>query len=483
MLGNSMQLAGEFFGTWRAWDGIRALDYLLTRPEVDATRIGITGNSGGGTLTSYINSLDERFTMAAPSCFVTTYVHNIENEEPQDSEQIPPRFLGLGLDVADFFIARAPRPVMLLGQKNDFFDPRGLLETYGEVRKIYSLLGAENNVEYFIGPDGHGYHRKNREAMHRFFSKHSGMRLIENEGDIKLEDRTNLQCTDRGQVNLSMKNCRKVFEFTQQKAESLRVSRKTKTKAELESAVRSLLNIKPVDATPMYRKLKPTDNPDFFISRFAVETEPEIQAILFSLSSKQKSGAPRLFLDAGISANLYVPHLSSREDINNGEFDFTAGDRDAYALDPRGGGESTPLSCGMQDFFSPYDSDYFYACIGNMLGSPYLGGKVFDILQTLRLLKDYGYSDIHLIGRGLGSITCAFAAFLSGDVKKVTLKNALTSYHELAMCPSYKWPLSHMIHGVLKHFDLPDIYACLDEKNIAIIDPWDEKMEKKQEAN
>ncbi|NOZ23153.1 MAG: prolyl oligopeptidase family serine peptidase [Planctomycetes bacterium] len=102
MMGNQMGLLGEFFGKWRVWDGIRSLDYLLSRPEADPTRAGVTGNSGGGTLTTYLNAFDDRFTMAAPSCFVTTYLCNMENELPADAEQIPPNIIQYGLDMADF---------------------------------------------------------------------------------------------------------------------------------------------------------------------------------------------------------------------------------------------------------------------------------------------------------------------------------------------------------------------------------------------
>jgi len=60
-VGNPQFLVGEFFGTWQAWDAIRALDYLLTRPEVDGERIMITGNSGGGTIATWCCALEPRF--------------------------------------------------------------------------------------------------------------------------------------------------------------------------------------------------------------------------------------------------------------------------------------------------------------------------------------------------------------------------------------------------------------------------------------
>ncbi|MCP3695124.1 MAG: prolyl oligopeptidase family serine peptidase, partial [Planctomycetaceae bacterium] len=115
--GNQQFLVGDFLGSWRAWDGIRALDYLLTRKEVDPKHLGVTGNSGGGTMTTWLCGVEPRWTMAAPSCFVTTFRRNLENELAADTEQCPPRVLGMQLDHDDFIAAMAPRPVVLLAKE------------------------------------------------------------------------------------------------------------------------------------------------------------------------------------------------------------------------------------------------------------------------------------------------------------------------------------------------------------------------------
>ena len=79
-IGNMLGLADEFFGAWRVWDAIRGLDYLLSRPEADPSRVGATGASGGGTLTTYLSAVDPRLTMAAPSSYITTFLCNLESE-------------------------------------------------------------------------------------------------------------------------------------------------------------------------------------------------------------------------------------------------------------------------------------------------------------------------------------------------------------------------------------------------------------------
>ncbi|HQZ28143.1 MAG TPA: prolyl oligopeptidase family serine peptidase, partial [Verrucomicrobiales bacterium] len=168
--GNQMELVGEFLGSWRAWDGIRALDYLLSRPEIDPKHVGITGNSGGGTLSTWLIGLDRRWTMGAPACFVTTWRRNLENELPQDNEQCPPGALALDLDHDDFLAAMAPKPIIILAQSRDFFDARGAEESFSRLKHLYGLLGAEDQVRLQVGPDDHGYSQANREAMYGFFN-------------------------------------------------------------------------------------------------------------------------------------------------------------------------------------------------------------------------------------------------------------------------------------------------------------------------
>ena len=153
MAGNQMTLVGDFFGSWRLWDGIRALDLLLARPEVDKSRVGVSGCSGGGTMTVYLTAVDKRIAFAAPDCFVTDYLSNTENELPADAEQVPPGMLSEGLDMADFIIAYAPRPTILLSEEDDFFDIRGTHRTFDRLRKVYRLLGSPDAIELHVGPN------------------------------------------------------------------------------------------------------------------------------------------------------------------------------------------------------------------------------------------------------------------------------------------------------------------------------------------
>ena len=240
-IGKQQLLAGEFFGAWRAWDAIRAIDYLLTRPEVDRTHIGMTGNSGGGTMTTWLCGLDRRLTMAAPGCFVTTFRRNLENEVGADDEQFPPKILALGLDQSDFFAAFAPNPVILLGQAKDNFDQRGLAETFERVKALYRTLGGEEKAALLINDDYHGYSQPLREAMYAFFNRVTKTPAISKEPELKLEDDKTLWCTPDGQV--ARIGSRPVWTFTRDIAQKFRATRTKLGGAALERAIGEALRL------------------------------------------------------------------------------------------------------------------------------------------------------------------------------------------------------------------------------------------------
>lgn len=481
LAGNQQFLVGEFLGAWRAWDGIRALDYLLSRKEVDPRHVGVTGNSGGGTMTTWLCGVESRWTMAAPSCFVTTFLRNLENELPADTEQCPPRALALGLDHADFLAAMAPKPVIVMAQEKDYFDARGAEEAYRRLRKLYALLGAEENVALHVGGDYHGYSQGNREAMYGFFNRATGVSDATTEPDLTIEKDETLWCTPRGQV-APMKP-QTVYSFTHQAAERLAENRGQVTGEKLLSAVRETLKLPPRTAAPEYRILRPLPSrgyPRSHATTYALQTEPEVEAIVYRLAKQALYSRPPQGQGGAV---LYVSHHSAdaelREEPLIQEVLKAAPDVEFYACDLRGIGESRPNTCGNDTFLQAYGCDYFYAIHSLMLDRPYVGQRVHDLLCVLDWLAQYRHAPVHLVAKGWGAIHATFAALLSPHVGQVTMKHALTSYHDVARTERYAWPLSSFLPNVLAKFDLPDCYRALEAKKIRQVDPWGAAADKK----
>ena len=466
--GSQQFLVDEFFGTWRAWDGIRALDYLLSRPEVDPRHIGVTGNSGGGTMTTWLCGLEQRWTMAAPSCFVTTFRRNMENELPADTEQCPPRALALSLDHADFLAALAPKPIIVLGQERDFFDARGNEEAYLRLKRLYSLLGAGDNVAWYLGPSEHGYTKDNREAMYRFFNRITGVSNATQEPALTIEKEETLWCTPHGQV--AELSSRPVYSFTREKSQALAKKRPALDGSALARAAATVLCLPVRSGLPDFRILRPRRNRRYPLphaTTYAVETEAGVFAIVYRLSKVEHLSRPTR---TSAPAILYVSDLSADAELREEPLirELSAGEPEAtlYTCDVRGTGDSRPDTCDENSFLAAYGSDYFYSVHSFMLDAPYVGMKTHDVLSVLDWLSSFGHSSVHLAGRGRGAIVAAFGALISAHVSSVTLKGALDSYASIAESEAYSLPPSSILPGVLSRFDLPDVYRELAGKKL-----------------
>jgi cephalosporin-C deacetylase-like acetyl esterase len=212
VLGNPLYLLGTNLAHYRIMDGLRALDYLASRPEVDPERLGCVGNSGGGTLTAYIAALDARVKAAAIGCYITTLPRRMANRMQVDPDADPEQdlfgFVADGLDHAGLLALRVPRPTLLAAAQLDFFPIEGTRETFAETRKLYQIAGAADCLTLVEAAEKHGLSLPLRQVIYAFFDQWLADKTQRTDREIAVQPRKPaelLVCKD-GQVNVSFRS-------------------------------------------------------------------------------------------------------------------------------------------------------------------------------------------------------------------------------------------------------------------------------------
>jgi dienelactone hydrolase len=199
--GAAAVLLGQSVARYFIHDGMRAIDYLVSRPEVDPDRIGATGCSGGGTQTTYIAALDPRVKVAAVACYMNSF-RTLFAGSIGDSEQSVPGFLSAGLDQTDYVELFAPKPWLMTSTKGDFFTPAGARQVFEEAQRWYKLYGAEERIKWIVGPGGHGTPLVVREAIYEWMIRWLGGGAVDaREEAITLLPDHQLRVTPAGQVD------------------------------------------------------------------------------------------------------------------------------------------------------------------------------------------------------------------------------------------------------------------------------------------
>jgi dienelactone hydrolase len=211
--GAQARLVGDQIARYFLHDSMRGVDYLLTRPEVDPARIGVTGNSGGGTQTSLMMLADPRIAAAAPGTFITSRAAYQWTGQPQDAEQNWFGFTAAGYDHEDILLAMAPKPVCVLAVRWDFFPIEGTRETVTRARRHWNLFDQGAALELIEDDSIHSYTPMLARAAARFFARH----LLGREVDPGVfppqpvpDER--LFATKTGQVRGELPNAEFVFE-------------------------------------------------------------------------------------------------------------------------------------------------------------------------------------------------------------------------------------------------------------------------------
>jgi hypothetical protein len=229
-------MVGEGAARYYIADAKRALDYLESRPDVDPQRLAATGCSGGGALTTFIGALDPRLKAVAAGCFPNSYKVLFTGAVPH-AEMHLPEILSRGLDGADFVELAAPTPWLVMATQHDFFTPPGAKMVYEEARRWFQIYGAEDKVEFFLGPGPHGTPRESREAIYAWMTRWlKGGRGDTHDQDVKNYTSFDLQVTKTGQVR-DEPGSRGVYQLC---LDELRTKKRPGTLPELQAELRRL---------------------------------------------------------------------------------------------------------------------------------------------------------------------------------------------------------------------------------------------------
>ncbi|NQT12263.1 MAG: hypothetical protein HQ582_05920, partial [Planctomycetes bacterium] len=227
-------LVGRSVVKYEAWDGIRGIDYLLSRPEMDPDKpVGMTGNSGGGTQTTFLMPLDDRIEPAAPSCYLMTQERKfITRTGPADGCQHLPGEGARGIDHADYILMRAPRPTRVLAADQDYFDINAVGEACAEAERVYTALGLPERMDLFSYDDKHGFSKPRREKACQWMRQW----LVDDpaevvEPEFELQPEKALWATETGQVATSYPDEVSVGELNLREAKRLEAARRTFWKA------------------------------------------------------------------------------------------------------------------------------------------------------------------------------------------------------------------------------------------------------------
>lgn len=217
VMGNLAYLAGTSLARWEVWDGIRAVDYLLTRNDVDGQRISLTGTSGGGFQAALLGALDQRIKVVIPSCYITALPMRVENrifvDPDSDPEQDLFGLISKGVDHAGLLLMMYPRPVMVATAALDFFPVQGSHKTYTEVSSLYERFGRADRIAFAESYNMHQFSLKNQEAALNFLDRFNGMPVQHGLPPVTMFNDADLQVTKSGQVSVDYPSTRTVTDF------------------------------------------------------------------------------------------------------------------------------------------------------------------------------------------------------------------------------------------------------------------------------
>lgn len=452
------------------WDGIRAVDYLVSRKEVDPNRIGITGRSGGGTQSSYIAAFDDRIQAVAPENYITNFTRLFESVGPQDAEQNFPSAILKGIDHPDLLAIRAPKPALMITTTNDYFSIQGARETAEEVAKVYQAYGKKAQFNMVEDDAPHASTKKNREAMYAFFQKELANPGNSNDEETVPLAASEIQVTATGQVSSSLGG-ETIYSLNRKEAEKLedelQLARKNNNR-HFSNAVAS------AKKQSGYQEPAEVDQ-----SVFTGRIQRKGYAIEKSFIKGEGNYVIPYLLFKPTQSNqkvlLYLNPSGKNEDAAvGGEIEWFAKQGfTVLAPDLIGMGEMGPGEFEGDAYFGNTSYNTWFASI--LVGRSILGIQLGDIIKLVHLIsKQEDTKEFYGLAQKQTAPILLHAAAIDPLFERVALIEPYSSYRSIVMNPFYEPSFIHStVAGSLKEYDLPDLSSSLAPNKLLMIGTTD----------
>jgi hypothetical protein len=457
-------ITGNTLANTMIWDGIRALDYLITRPEVDTSRIGITGRSGGGTQSSYIAAMEPRIKAVAPENYITDMRRIFQTIGPQDAEQNFPGSVSRGLDMADLLTVRAPMPALLIATSMDMFPIKGVEESAKEISRIYQAYGKPGAFKMVSDDGPHASTKKNRESMYAFFQE-----TLNNPGDstdlnIPILSTDDLQVSKDGQISTSLQSAT-VFDLNVKDVDTrikgLDVLRNSPLHvSEILSRAKKLAAYQDPAEAPAALFVGRSPRKTYGVEKYIL-TEQQDYPIPYLLFKPDKpSGKGILYLNPeGKQADGAVG--GAIESLVHNGFTVLVPDLIGY-------GEMGPgIFRGDSNINNvPYNT-WFSAIL---LGESIVGRHASDAVKLSRILsKEKGITEVIGLAKREFAPVLLHAAAFEPQISRVALVEPYSSYRSVVKSPRYSQSfLFSTVPAVIGQYDLPDLAASLAPRKLLI---------------
>jgi dienelactone hydrolase len=456
LLNSGLNLLGTSLAMQEFWDNHRALDYLLSRPDIDGDHIAVFGSSGGGTQTAYFLGLDNRVRAAAICSYFSMRERTLELQGASDGCQHIPYEGREQLELSDFVLMAAPKPVLILAGKYDFVDLWGAQQGFAQLKKAYHTLGIPEKAEMLTVETGHGLGAEKREKLLSWFRRwllNDTAPLASAAAPVAI-DTDKLYGTSAHQVNIAFDDATDLMKENLAKAEALAAQRQAflqKERPEVQAKVRALLGLTPpAPLTVALLRREAGSGYEQYKFQLLREGEMPVPCVVI-IPETAAGGSPVHVVLHSAGKNVFLSEPA------NIAATLAAG-AILVAADLRGVGET--LDPPLYNDAKYWNVEYRNAMTAMHAGKPIMGQRVQDILTVLDFCAaqpELQGRSIHVRADGLYVPAVIHAAFLDHRIASATLMRGVRTWKTYLSDPLQHDMYSNVLYGALQYYDLPDL--------------------------